>query len=91
MFSLAMRSMPVLGPLFGLLLAVLTVAMLGLDVRVWFALVVAMVVAGTQFGICPWIMQCIHKTDWRSVASVQTDVRSPLRRTTKAGPINHER
>ncbi len=79
MFNLAMRSLLVLGLLFGLLFAVLTAALVALDAPMWFAIVIAVVIAGIQFAISPWIIQWIHKIDWRPVDTVDPEIGALIR------------
>jgi Zn-dependent protease with chaperone function len=79
MFRLVLASFLTLGVLFGMLFAILTVAMLTQGLSVWFAVAIVIVIAGVQYLISPFIIQWVHKIEWVSVDSLDPDVAAMVR------------
>ncbi len=74
MFSLVLRSVMVLSLLFGLAFAVSMAAMWAIGASWVFALIFAIGLLGLQFLIGPWIVQWIHKIDWRDPQTVDPEL-----------------
>jgi Zn-dependent protease with chaperone function len=74
MFSLALRSVFVLSLLFGLAFAVSMAAMAAMGASWVYALVFALALLGLQYLIGPWIIQWIHKIDWRDPQTVDPEL-----------------
>lgn len=74
MFSLALRSALVLSLLFGLAFAVSMAAMWAMHAPWFLALGIALALIGIQYLISPWIIQWIHKIDWRDPETVDPEL-----------------
>lgn len=83
MFNLALRSVIVLGVLFGLLFAVLIPALYAADlphaVALPIALAIALGVSGLQFLISPYILEWILKIHWLEPEAVRPELGRALR------------
>lgn len=64
MFSLAFRSVLVLGILFGLLFAVLAGVLSYYEVSLWLAVGATLLIAGLQYWISPYILEWIFRIRW---------------------------
>ncbi len=79
MARLALYSVLTLALLFGLLFAVVTAVLFYLEAPLWLALIVAVVFAGIQYAISPFIIQWIHKIQWVAPEAVDPGIASLIR------------
>ena len=79
MVRLALHSFLTLALLFGLMFAVLTAVLFTAGAPLWLALVVAVVCAGFQYLISPYIIEWIHKIQWVAPESLDPGIASLIR------------
>lgn len=79
MVRLALHSFLTLALLFGLMFAVLTAVLFTAGAPLWVALVVAVVCAGFQYLISPYIIEWIHKIQWVAPESLDPGIASLIR------------
>lgn len=79
MFALAVRSVLVLTLLFGLAFGICVAALYALDAPWSLAILFALGMLGLQYAISPWIIEWVHKIDWRSPESVNPELATFIR------------
>ena len=79
MVRLVLASFVTLGLMFGILFAVITVALFTQGAPLWLALVLVMGFAGLQFLISPFIIEWIHRIEWVPVERLGPEVAASVR------------
>ncbi len=78
MGPLVVRSVLVLGLLFGLVFALATAALFACGAPVWIAVPVALLLMGLQYLLSPWLIQLFFKIQWLEPKDTPDFVRSLL-------------
>ncbi len=91
MARLALHSALTLALLFGLLFAVATGVLYALEAPLWLALLVALVFAGLQYAISPFVIEWIHKIEWVAPESIDPGIASLVRSVCHEHGLNEPR
>lgn len=91
MVRLVLASFMTLGLMFGILFAVLTVALFTQGAPLWLALVLVMGFAGLQFLISPFIIEWIHRIEWVPVERLGPEVAASVREICMANRLRPPR